>query len=95
MFTRNRYSLVDKSFYAQNRSVGRIAVVCTASSIQFLWVFGRRVEHWLVGLQSWSPSREGRLLVEVSIEKVSLIEISFDLNINDRSQIFFSILYNF
>ena len=87
LLTRNGDSLALQRLNGEDRSVGRVSIVGPASAVEFFGVLGRGVQHRGVGTQALVPSHKRRLFVEVTVKEVSLVDVAFDLDEDDRSEI--------
>ena len=87
--------LILKGFDGQDSSIGSVSVIGSSSSIQLLRVVRWWVKHRVVGWKAFVPSNERRLLVVMSIEKEGFIDLSFHLDEDQGSEVFFFVRYHF
>ena len=80
-------ALALECLYCQDRPIRRVSIIGPTSAIELFRVFRGRVKHGGIGTQSLIPPNKGRLFVEVSVKEICLIDIPFDLNKDDWSQI--------
>lgn len=86
-----RDSLLLQCFDGDNGSVTRVTVIGSSSSIEFFRFGFVGIQNRFVGAQTLAPSKEGRLFIIVSVEEIGLINLSLNLNEDERSEIVFSI----
>ena len=87
MITWNWNVLVNQSLDGQDRTVDRVSVIGPSSAIQFFRVFGRNQDRNARPI-AFVPPNKRRLFVEVPVEEVGFVDLSFDLDEDDRSQVF-------
>ena len=95
LITRSVDSLFLKGFDCQHRAISGISIVSSTSSIQFLWILIWGREDRDVGSQTFVPTIKRRLFVIVAIEQECLINRSWDLDEDQRSQVFLSVRDDF
>lgn len=86
-----RDSLILQCFDGKDGSVTGITVIGSSSSIEFFRVSFVGIKNRFVSAESFAPSKEGRLFIIVSVEEIGLINLSLNLNEDERGEIVFSV----
>lgn len=86
--------MILKNLYCQNRAIGRISIVSSSSSIQLFRVLGSGIQNRFISSKTFVPAFKRRLLIIVTIKKISVGYLTFNFNKNERSKVLSSVRDN-